>query len=284
MKVQNFFDKDTNTFTYILIDEDTNKCAILDSVLDYNQSSGEVTTDSADKIIDYIKDNKLELEWILESHIHADHLTASKYLKDKLGGKTAISSGIIEVLKTWIPIFNAASSIKADGSQFDKLFNDGDIFKIGNSKIEVVHTIGHTPACASYKFNDGIFVGDTIFAPNLGSARADFPGGDAKELYKSIKKILSLPDSTKIYLCHDYPKEGIEPKFSTTVGEENAENIMINNKVTEAEFIQKREARDKQLQTPKLLYPAIQVNLRAGDIPEPEANGVSYIKIPIRFK
>jgi glyoxylase-like metal-dependent hydrolase (beta-lactamase superfamily II) len=281
MKIQHFFDKDTATFSYIVIDSKTNKCAIIDSVLDYDAQSGKIDTKSANILIDYINNNNLVLEWILETHIHADHMTASHYIKEKLGGKTAIGANITKVLQYWVKLFNSYKDTKLDGSQFDYLFNDGDVFNIGDLQVKVLSTAGHTPACISYLIDDAIFVGDTIFMPYMGTARADFPDADAKTLYHSIKKILSLPLNTKIYTCHDYPNLGDEPKYMSLVSEQRNSNIMINDKVSEEEYIKARNQKDVGKAVPKLLLPAIQVNLRGGKIGEAEDNGISYIKIPI---
>ncbi len=281
MKIQNFYDKDTATFTYVVADTETQKCAVIDSVLNYDMHAGRTSTTSADEVINYIRTNNLELEWILETHIHADHLTAASYIKKHLGGKIAIGDKITEVAKFWVPIFNTGADTALDGSQFDHLFVDGEKFKIGNLEVSVMHTPGHTPACAVYMIQDVVFVGDTIFLPRMGTARADFPGGSAATLYKSIKKILSLPAQTKIYVCHDYPANGQEPQFLCTVAEQNRDNILINEKVSEVEYIETRHKRDATLAVPKLLLPAIQINLRAGNLGNPESNSVQYVKIPL---
>lgn len=284
MKIKSFHDKNTGTLTYIITDTSTNNCAVIDPVWDYDQFSGKISTESADKIIDYINSNKLTTQWLLETHVHADHLSSSNYLKSKLGGKIAIGYNIKKVIETWTAVFNTHNDTPKDGSQFDKLFSDDDTFKIGNLEVRVLHTPGHTPACSTYLIGDCAFVGDTIFMPYAGTARADFPGGSAHDLYNSIQRILSLPDSTKIYVCHDYPTEGAEAMYQTTVGEQKMNNIFINSTINEQEFIEKRQKRDATLSVPKLLYPSIQVNIRAGKFSQPEDNGITYLKIPLNKK
>ncbi len=280
MKIQAFFDSQTSTVSYIVIDETTQNCAIIDSVLDYDIFSGKISHQSADNLIAFIKDNNLQVQWILETHIHADHLTAASYLREKLGGKIAIGEGIFEVLKYWVKVFNIGDETPIDGSQFNHIFKDGEIFKIGNLEAKFLNTSGHTPACGSYLIDDSVFVGDLIFMPNLGTGRADFPGGDAGQEFDSIQKIFALPESTKIFTCHDYPKDGEQAKWQSTVGEQKQENILakITNK---EEYIQARKNRDINLAVPKLLFPSIQINLRVGKLPKPEDNGLSYIKIPL---
>lgn len=281
MKIQHFYDNDTANFTYIVSDEDTRKCAIIDSVLNYDIFSGRTSTSSADEIIYYIKKNNLTVEWILETHAHADHLTASNYLKEKLGGKIAIGENIKTVLEFWVPVFNSIKDTPLSGSQFDHLFKDGETFFIGNLEVNVMHTPGHTPSCVSYLIRDVIFVGDTIFMPNLGTARTDFPGGSAKTLYNSIQKILSLPNETKIYIGHDYPEQNRQPQFLCTVLQQKKYNILVNENISEKEYIETRNKRDVGKAVPKLLLPSLQINLRAGKFSEPEENGERYIKIPL---
>jgi glyoxylase-like metal-dependent hydrolase (beta-lactamase superfamily II) len=281
MKIQNFYDKDTATFTYVISDDVTRKCAIIDSVLNYDMNAGKISTNSADSIIAYIAENNLQLDWILETHIHADHLTASSYIKEKIGGKIAIGNKIKEVLDFWVPIFNTSKDTPLNASQFDQLFSDGEKFQIGNLQVQVIHTAGHTPACVSYLIEDAVFVGDTVFLPRMGTARTDFPGGSAKQLYASIQKIFSLPENTKIYVCHDYPESGKEPQFFCTIADQRQNNILINDKISEEEYVALRTKRDSTLSVPKLILPAIQVNLRAGKLGEPEENGVRYVKIPL---
>jgi glyoxylase-like metal-dependent hydrolase (beta-lactamase superfamily II) len=275
MKIEIFYDAvRTKTASFILIDEASNKCAVIDSVLDYDQNAGKTFTESADKIIDFIKKQNLELEWILETHIHADHLTASHYIKSKLGGKTAMGENIKKVLEYWVPIFE--EDIPIDGSQFDYLFKDGEEFKIGNLKAKVIFTAGHTPACASYYIEGCIFSGDTIFSYNVGTARTDFPGGSSVELYNSIQKLYKLLDETKLYVGHDYPQDTSKPVIETTIGEQKRRNILLNEKTTLEEFVEKREARQKSLPVPTLLFPALFVNLMAGRVPK-------FIKIPVNM-
>lgn len=281
MHIQHYFDKDTATFTYIVVDEGTNQCAVIDSVLNYNMHSGKTSTTSADQVISYIKENNLELIWILETHAHADHLTGSHYLQEKLGGKIAIGEHIKDVLQFWVPKFNTEHDTPLDASQFDHLFTDGETFNIGSIEVKVIHTPGHTPACVSYYMADSIFVGDTIFMPYVGTARTDFPGGSAKTLYQSIQKIYALPDDTKIYTGHDYPTVGNEAEYLSTIAEQKNNNAMIASRVSEAEYIKARNDKDSGKPVPRLLLPALQVNLRAGKLGAPEKNGIRYLKIPL---
>lgn len=281
MKIEHFFDKDTATFTYVVSDPKTSKCAIIDSVLDYDMNAGKTTTVSADKVIAHVRENNLTVEWILETHAHADHLTASHYLREKLGGKIGIGEHIKEVLKFWVPLFNTAHDTSLDGSQFDHLFNDGEVFSIGTIEVKVMHTPGHTPACLTYLIEDAAFVGDTIFMPYVGTARTDFPGGSAKTLYQSIQKLLALPEATRIFTCHDYPPEGQSEGFLSTVADQKSKNSMVHDGVSEAEYVAARNTKDKGKAVPRLLLPSIQVNLRAGDLGKAENNGVQYIKIPL---
>jgi glyoxylase-like metal-dependent hydrolase (beta-lactamase superfamily II) len=281
MKVEHFFDKNSATFTYVVSDPKTSQCAIIDSVLDYDIHAGQTSTDSADKVIAYVKENKLAVQWILETHAHADHLTASHYLREKLGGKIGIGEHIKEVLKFWVPLFNTAHDTPLDGSQFDHLFKDEETFNIGSIEVKVIHTPGHTPACVSYLVCDAAFVGDTIFMPYVGTARTDFPGGSARTLYRSIQKLLSLPESTRIFTCHDYPPQGQGVGYVSTVANQKAKNSMVHDGVSEAEYVVARNSKDIGKAVPRLLLPAIQVNLRAGDLGKAENNGVQYIKIPL---
>jgi glyoxylase-like metal-dependent hydrolase (beta-lactamase superfamily II) len=281
MKIQHFYDQETSTFTYILIDDVAKRCAIIDSVMGYDLYSGRVDNKNADLIINYIKSNNLTLDWILETHAHADHLTASSYIKDKIGGKIGIGKNIIEVIKFWVPIFNNAKNTPVDGSQFDYLFKDNELFFVGNLAIKVLYTPGHTPACVSYLVEDSIFVGDTIFNPKMGTARVDFPGGSAKNLYNSIQKIFSLPDETKIFVGHDYPENGEDPRCSYTVIEQKNDNILVNQNISEDQYIEARTKRDLGKAVPKLIMPSMQVNIRAGRFTPCEENGVQYLKIPI---
>jgi glyoxylase-like metal-dependent hydrolase (beta-lactamase superfamily II) len=281
MKIQHFYDLDTATFTYVVSDDKTNKCAIIDSVLGYDIFSGQTSNAPADLVIDYVEAQNLSVEWILETHAHADHLTASDYLKEKLGGKIAIGENIKEVIEFWTSVFNTKKDTALDGSQFDYLFKDEEKFLIGDLEVKVIFTPGHTPACASYLIEDCAFVGDTIFSPKLGTARTDFPGGSARTLYHSIQKLLALPDETKIFIGHDYPEEGKEPQFLCTVFEQKKHNILVNENISEEEYVAVRNKRDIGKNVPKLLLPSIQVNIRAGKFGAAEENEVQYIKIPV---
>lgn len=284
VKIEGFFDPATYTISYVVSDEATRHCAIIDSVLDYCPDSGRTGTDSADRILAYIAENDLKPRWILETHIHADHLSAAPYLKEKLGGKTGIGNRIQEVQQCFGDLFNAEAGFHRDGSQFDSLFADGAEIPLGESVIRVMHTPGHTPACTTYVIEDAAFVGDTLFMPDYGTARCDFPGGDARQLYQSIQKIFTLPDSTRLFMCHDYLAPGREDyRWETTVAEERAQNVHIGNGVSEDEFAEYRERRDKTLSLPKLMLPSVQVNMRAGEMPPPEDNGKRYLKIPINL-
>lgn len=281
-KVVPFFEEDTNTFSYVVQDPDSKACAIVDSVLDFDMASGGVSYESADAIIAYVQDRQLEVQWILETHVHADHLTAAPYLQEKLGGKIAIGEHVKTVQETFAGIYNTGAEFRRDGSQFDHLFKDGEQYQIGNLSAYVLHTPGHTPACTTHVIGDAAFVGDTLFMPDAGTARADFPGGDAGQLYQSIKKILSLPPDTRIFMCHDYGADDRkEVEYQTSVKDELAQNIHVNDKVSEADFVKMRTARDKTLAVPHLILPSLQVNMRAGHLPPAESNGVSYLKLPI---
>jgi len=282
-EVHSFFDEATSTITHIVSDPGSKCCAIIDSVLDYNPAAGRTSHVSADKVIQYIEDNGLLVEWILETHAHADHLTAAPYLKSMLGGSVGIGKNITVVQQTFGSIFNLDKSFSTDGSQFDHLFSDQEEFFIGDLGCKAIETPGHTPACVTYLIGDCAFVGDTLFMPDYGSARCDFPGGDASRLYQSVSKLLSLPADTRLFLCHDYMPGGREPMWQTTVGQQKALNIHIHSGVTEEEFIAMRTARDATLNVPGLLIPSIQVNIRSGDMPLPEENGVSYLKVPINL-
>jgi glyoxylase-like metal-dependent hydrolase (beta-lactamase superfamily II) len=281
LHIEGFFDEQTSTISYVVHDNIEKKCAVIDSVLDFDYSSGDIDYVNADKIISYIDRNKLNLEWLIETHVHADHLSASPYIQKKLGGKIGISEKISDIQNIFGKTFNAGTEFQRDGSQFDKLFKDNDVYKIGNINCKVINTPGHTPACTAHVIENSIFVGDTLFMPDLGSARADFPGGDARQLYRSIQKILSYPDHTRIFVCHDYPPSSRKVAWSTTVGEQKKNNIHVKTAILEDEFVKIREARDKTLNMPKLIIPSIQVNMRAGNLPPPEDNGSVYIKVPI---
>ncbi|MEA0971216.1 MBL fold metallo-hydrolase [Candidatus Megaera venefica] len=281
INIKTFFDQDTATFTHVVNDKSTNKAVIIDPVLNYDQYSGRISKTSANEVISYVQGHSLSVESLLETHIHADHITASHYLKEKLGGKIGIGNKIKDVLAFWIPIFNTAKDTKLDGSQFDKLFNDNEVITLGNVDIKVLHTPGHTPACSSYLIEDVIFVGDTIFMPDIGTARTDFPGGSANTMYDSIKKILSLPNETRIFMCHDYPLQGRDIAWVSTVKEQKERNILIHEGISKDEYIQTRNKRDRGKAVPKLLLPSLQTNLRAGTFGNPEDNNIKYIKIPI---
>lgn len=281
-EVISFFDEPTNTVTYIVVDPETKACAIIDSVLDYSPNSGRTTTESADEVIAFIESGKLKTEWILETHAHADHFSAAPYLQSKLGGTIAIGAHIPDIQKVFGGLFNEDEGFKRDGSQFGKLFDDGEKFKIGSLEADVIYVPGHTPACIAYHIGDSVFVGDTLFMPDYGSARCDFPGGDAGTLYDSVHKLYELPDETRMYLCHDYKAKGRDHyMWETTIGDQKANNIHLNTSVSRDEFITMRTARDKTLDMPKLILPSIQINMRAGELPEPEENGTRYLKIPL---
>ncbi|HPF23710.1 MAG TPA: MBL fold metallo-hydrolase [Hyphomonas sp.] len=277
-----FFDEPTFTVSYVVADPETRACAVVDSVLDFDPASGRTNTGSADEMIAFIRDSGMTLEWILETHVHADHLSAAPYIQEKLGGKIAIGAEIRTVQDTFGKIFNEGTRFQRDGSQFDKLFVDGDTFRIGNIEARAMHTPGHTPACMTYVVGDAAFVGDTMFMPDYGTARADFPGGDARTLFRSIRKVLSLPGETRLFMCHDYKAPGRdEYRWETTVAEERAHNVHVHEGVSEDAFVAMREARDKTLGMPRLILPSIQINMRAGQLPEPEDNGTRYLKLPI---
>ncbi len=280
-QIKTFFDEATFTASHVVWDPESKAAAIIDSVKDYDPKSGRTKTESADEIIAFVGEQGLAVEWILETHVHADHLTAAPYLKEKLGGKIGIGARIDQVQNVFKKIFNAEETFATDGRQFDRLFEDGDSFKIGGLEAKVMHTPGHTPACSTYVIGDAAFVGDTLFMPDFGTARCDFPGGDARTLYASIKKILALPPETRIFLCHDYAPGGRPYAWETTVAAERKENIHVHDGVSEEEFVKMRSERDKQLEMPVLILPSVQVNMRAGEMPPPEDNGMRYLKIPI---
>ena len=280
-KIKGFFDEETSTISYVVYDMTSKKCAVIDSVLDFDFSSGTIDYHNAEKIISYIEKMNLNLEWLIETHVHADHLSASPYIQKKLGGKIGISEKISDIQNIFGKTFNAGTEFQRDGSQFDRLFKDNDEYKIGSIKCKVINTPGHTPACTAHVIGNSIFVGDTLFMPDLGSARADFPGGDARELYRSIQKILSYPDDTLIFVCHDYPPTSRKVEWVTTVGEQKKKNIHVKTSIGEDEFVKVREARDKTLNMPKLIIPSIQVNMRAGNLPPAEDSGDVFIKVPI---
>ncbi len=285
MQVEGFFDEATSTVSYIVLDRETKQCAILDSVLDFDPKSGRTGTHSADLLITRVKELGATVQWLLETHVHADHLSAAPYLKEKLGGKLAIGEQITVVQNVFGQLFNAGASFARDGSQFDHLFADNEEFKIGNLACRALHTPGHTPACMTYTVSSGddlaAFVGDTIFMPDFGTARCDFPGGNAKTLYRSIHRVLSLPPQTKLYLCHDYAPDGRAVAYVTTVAEQRLANIHVHEGISEADFVEMRTKRDATLEMPVLLLPSVQVNMRAGELPEAEDNGMRYLKIPL---
>lgn len=274
MKVEIFFDsKRTKTATYVVTDLKNKKCAVIDSVLDYDPASGSTYTENADKVIKFIQINNLKLEWILETHVHADHLTASQYIKSKLGGKIAIGENIKKVLEFWQPVF-ADDDIKIDGSQFDKLWKDNEEFTIGDLKVKVIHTPGHTPACVSYLIEDYLFTGDTIFSPLVGTARTDFPGGSSEDLFDSIQKLYKLPDSTTVCVGHEYPDKNAEPVIITTIGEQKSNNSSVNQNTNKEEYVSKMNAKQVNKPVPQLILPSLHINLLAGKLPK-------FIKIPV---
>lgn len=280
--VTHFFDEPTNTFSYVVQDPDSSVCAIIDSVLDFDYAAGQTDVRSADTIITFIRQRQLEVMWILETHVHADHLSAAPYLHEQLGGKTGIGAKIVEVQEIFGKAFNAGSEFARDGSQFDALFNEGDVFSIGGLQGKVLHTPGHTPACLTYVVGDVAFVGDTLFMPDYGTARCDFPGGDARTLYHSIQKVLALPELTRLFLCHDYKASDRDTfQHETSVAEQRQANVHVHEGISEEAFVKMRTERDAKLGMPKLIIPAVQVNMRAGHMPPAEDNGDVYLKVPI---
>lgn len=280
-QVHGLFDPNTWTVTYVVHAGRGSPCAIVDSVLDYDPKSGRTRFESADKVIDYVRANDLHVQWILETHAHADHLSAAPYLRKHLGGQIGIGSNITRVQKVFKGIFNLEPEFRMDGSQFDHLFADGERFRIGELHAEILYVPGHTPACVAYKVGDAVFVGDTLFMPDVGTARCDFPGGDARALYASTRRILSLPPETRLFMCHDYPPNDRAVKFESTVAEQRAQNIHVHDGISEDEFVAMRTKRDATLDMPVLILPSVQVNIRAGELPPAEENGVSYLKIPL---
>ncbi|WP_417593135.1 MBL fold metallo-hydrolase [Parasphingorhabdus sp.] len=280
--IKAFFDQPTFTVTYVVHDKETKCAAIIDSVFDFDPASGRTSFESADEVIAYVKEQGLTVQWLLETHAHADHLSAAPYLQEKLGGQIAIGEHIVTVQDVFGKLFNAGTEFQRDGSDFDHLFADGDTFKIGNLDVTVMHVPGHTPADIAYVIGDAVFVGDTMFMPDYGTARADFPGGDARLLYRSMRRLLSLPDTTRLFMCHDYLPEGRdEYVWETTVEEQRKNNIHAHDGVTEDEFVKMRTERDKTLNMPRLILPSVQVNMRAGHLPPEEDNGVRYLKVPL---
>jgi glyoxylase-like metal-dependent hydrolase (beta-lactamase superfamily II) len=280
-EVKGFFDAATNTISYVVKDPGSNACAIVDSVMDIDYAAGRISYDHADQIIAYVQDQGLKVEWLIETHVHADHLSGAPYIQQKLGGKLGIGRNITVVQDTFGKVFNEGTEFQRDGSQFDKLFDEGDTYTIGGMSCFTMHTPGHTPACMVHVVGDAAFVGDTLFMPDGGSARADFPGGDAGELYDSIQKVLSLPDETRLFMCHDYGPNGRDIQWETTVAEEKAHNIHVGGGKTRDEFIKFRTERDAQLDMPRLIIPSLQVNMRAGKLPPADTDGKTFLKVPV---
>jgi len=279
--IRPFFDPKTYTVSYVVTDPGTMHAAIIDPVLDYDFKSGHTDTQAADAVLEYIKAEGLTVQWILETHAHADHLSGARYLQERVGGRIAIGEHIREVQATFKKLYNLERTFLPDGSQFDHLFRDGEVFKIGELQATALLVPGHTPADMAYLVDDAVFVGDTLFMPDVGTARADFPGGDAHTLYRSIRKLLALPPETRMFVCHDYPPKGREPGWETTVAEQKARNIHVRDGISEDEFVAMRRARDATLEVPTLILPSIQVNVRAGQLPPPDENGVAYLRIPL---
>ena len=279
-QIHGFYDPDTSTISYVVIDPSTWKAAVIDSVLDYDPASGRTKMHAADKLIACVKENNATVDWLLETHIHADHLSAAPYLKRRLGGRLGIGHHVAEVQRNFARLYNIDHA--ADGSPFEHLFRDGETFSLGSIQGRAIHTPGHTPACMSYLIGDALFVGDTLFMPDYGSARCDFPGGDARQLYRSVQKIFALPEATRMFLCHDYLPDGRkEIAWETSVGAQKHHNIHLHVGISEDDFVAMREARDRKLSMPRLILPAVQVNIRGGNLPAPEENGVRYLKIPV---
>lgn len=280
-EVTGFFDSATNTISYVVKDPGSNACAVVDSVMDIDYAAGRITYDHADELIAHVRTKGLRLDWLIETHVHADHLSAAPYIQRALGGKIGIGRNITVVQDTFGKVFNEGTEFQRDGSQFDRLFDDGDSYQIGGMTCHAMHTPGHTPACMTHIMGDAAFVGDTLFMPDGGSARADFPGGDAGQLYDSIQKVLSLPDAMRLFMCHDYGPNGREIRWETTVGDEKAHNIHVGGGRTREEFVAMRTARDKTLAMPKLIIPSLQVNMRGGDLPPADDDGKRFLKVPI---
>lgn len=276
-----FFDEATNTISYVVKDPQSKHCAIIDSVMDIDYAAGRIAYTHADAIVNHVQDHGLTVDWLLETHVHADHLSAAPYLQEKLGGKMGIGAKITAVQETLGKVFNEGTEFERDGSQFDRLFKDGDVFAIGDLAVRVMHTPGHTPACLTYVIGSAAFVGDTLFMPDGGSARADFPGGDAGTLFDSIQKVLALPDDTRLFMCHDYGPNGRDIRWETTVADEKAHNIHVGGDTTREAFIAMRNERDATLDMPKLIIPSLQVNMRGGHLPAPDKDGKRFLKVPI---
>jgi len=281
--VEAFLDRDSETFTYVVYDHDGGHAAVIDPVLDYDPKSGRTRTDGAQRVVDFVRAHNLTVDWVLETHAHADHLSASPFVREQLGGKIAIGDRITAVQEIFKNVFNLEKHFLVDGSQFDKLFAEGETFNIGELEAEVIYTPGHTPADMSWRIGDAVFVGDTIFMPDVGTARCDFPGGNAHTLYQSIQTLLSMPEDTRLFMCHDYPGDKREHAYLTTVAEQKKHNIHVHDGVTEQQFVAMREARDKTLEMPRLILPSIQLNIRAGQMPPAEDNGTVYFKIPVNL-
>ncbi|MFD0666163.1 MBL fold metallo-hydrolase [Ramlibacter sp. MAHUQ-53] len=280
-EIESFFDPATCTWTHVVHAGQGTACAVIDPVLDYDAKAGRTATRSAQRVVDFVQARGLRVEWILETHAHADHLSAAAWLRGQLGGRIGIGALIPQVQRVFKALFHLESDFAADGSQFDHLFEDGETFAIGALQARVLAVPGHTPACVAFEVGDAVFAGDTLFPPDVGTARCDFPGGSAQQLYRSVRRLLAMPGTTRLFMCHDYPPEGRAPRCETTVAEQRAGNIHIRDGVDEADFVAMRTKRDAGLDKPLLIIPAIQVNIRAGRLPEPEANGVSYLKIPL---
>jgi glyoxylase-like metal-dependent hydrolase (beta-lactamase superfamily II) len=285
MHVEGFFDPTTATVSYLVLDTSSRQCALIDTVLDYDPKSGRTLTTNADRLMARVRELDASVQWILETHVHADHLSAAPFLKERVGGALGIGAHITQVQGVFGKLFNAGTEFARDGSQFDRLFADGDTFEIGALQVRVLHTPGHTPACLTYVVDDGsqsaAFVGDTLFMPDYGTARCDFPGGDARTLYRSINRVLGLPGETRLYLCHDYQPGGRELQFVSTVADQRRDNIHVRDGISEDEFVAMRTARDASLAMPVLILPSVQINMRGGRLPAPEANGARYLKIPL---
>lgn len=281
-EVHAFFDKVTFTYSYVVVDRATQQCAIIDSVLDYDPAAGRTSTAGAQRLIDFVQEHKLSVAWVLETHVHADHLSAAPFVQQQVGGQLAIGAHITEVQEIFGTVFNAGTEFARDGSQFDRLFADGDTFALGSIQARALHTPGHTPACMAYVIGDAVFVGDTLFMPDYGTARCDFPGGDAATLYQSIQKIFALPGHYRMFMCHDYKAPGRKHyRYETTVAEQRKDNIHVRDGISEEAFVAMRTKRDKALSMPRLILPSVQVNMRAGHMPAAEDNGVTYLKIPL---
>ena len=281
-RIEPFFDPATFTYSYVVSDPQTRQCAVIDSVLDYDPASGRTSHATAQRLVDYVCEQDLKVQWLLETHVHADHLSAAPYLRQQLGGQLAIGDRITVVQDTFGKLFNAGTGFATDGRQFDHLFHDGDTFQVGNLQARAIHTPGHTPACMTYVIGDAAFVGDTLFMPDYGTARCDFPGGDARTLYQSIQKLFALPGDTRVFMCHDYKAPGREEfLYETTVAAEREHNVHVHAGISEDQFVAMRTARDATLSMPTLILPSVQINMRGGELPEPESNGTRYLKIPL---